>query len=120
MPLYREAPTPFILLPKVHILIEVNWATHLSDPTKLTTCINLHLRKKGQDNQKNGINLQFHKSLVRYTDQEEAELEVIEYSIILETHRKEKKDWAASRFSCSYSLSLFVGTLELLVFIRCR
>lgn len=41
MPFDWEKTIPFILLPKVHVLTEINPVSHLSYPTKLTTSIYL-------------------------------------------------------------------------------
>jgi hypothetical protein len=48
VPLNREASTPFILLPEIHILIEVNWANHLCNTTELTTSIDLYQKNKNK------------------------------------------------------------------------
>lgn len=42
VPLNREKTTPLILLPKFHVLAEINSPNHLSDTTELTTRINLN------------------------------------------------------------------------------
>ena len=45
VPLNREKTTPLVLLPKFHVLAEINSPNHLSDTTELTTCINLNGKK---------------------------------------------------------------------------
>ena len=42
VPFYRKAASPFVLLPEIHILVEVNGANHFSNTTELSTRINLH------------------------------------------------------------------------------
>jgi hypothetical protein len=41
VPFYWEESVPLVLLPEVHILVEIKWANHLSHATELTTSINL-------------------------------------------------------------------------------
>jgi hypothetical protein len=41
VPFYWEESVPLVLLPEVHILVEIKWADHLSHATELTTSINL-------------------------------------------------------------------------------
>jgi hypothetical protein len=41
VPLYREAASPFIHAPKVHVILVVNRANHLSNTTEMETFIDL-------------------------------------------------------------------------------
>ncbi len=49
MPLDREITIPLILLPKIHVFIEINSANHLCYSTELTTCINLNQTNKQKE-----------------------------------------------------------------------
>jgi hypothetical protein len=41
MPLDWEITIPLVLLPEIHVFIEINTANHLCNSTELTACINL-------------------------------------------------------------------------------
>lgn len=41
VPLDREEPVPFVLLPKIHVLGEINSADHLGDSTELAAGVDL-------------------------------------------------------------------------------
>lgn len=53
VPFNREASTPFILLPKIHILAKVYGANHLCYTTELTTCIDLYKKIKSTTQKEN-------------------------------------------------------------------
>ena len=55
-PLHREATNPFILLPILHRLVEINRTCHLRNTNELPTCIHLQRLKKKQSNRESTRN----------------------------------------------------------------
>lgn len=41
VPLYREKTIPLVLMPKIHVFVEIHSTNHLSNSTELTTGIHL-------------------------------------------------------------------------------
>lgn len=48
MPFNRKFPTPSVLLPVLRVVLKINRSNHLSNPTKLSTSIDLELYPKNK------------------------------------------------------------------------
>lgn len=92
VPFYRKAANPFVLpAPKVHVVLVVNRANHLSNSTEMWTSVDLLDHNIGLSN-----------SSSRTWNQTKE----VKHLKLISTHRKEQQNWAQGRTTCSYHLSI--------------
>ena len=100
VPLYRKAASPFILAPKIHVVLVVDRANHLSNSTEIGTSVDLwdHIIVLSNSSSR--------------TWNQMKEVKCLKFR---STHWKEQKNWAQGRTTSSYSLSLSECSIQLLV-----